>query len=244
MHVDWQQPWLAPLRVLGMTVMARQQAGMTLPEALNLDGAPRHFVPQALLPEGEPYETFIARRGQVPTRENLHDLFNGLVWHTEPALKLRLNQLQAQAVARDGIGPRRGALRDALTLFDENGALLDGPEALLQALRQRDWKQLFVHRRALWRQARLRIVGHALLEQLTVAPRKGLTAHVWLGETLGASAETWQAKPFLPLPVLGVPGWWPANQDPAFYDDTAVFRPQREKTLAPADSGAWAGPGH
>ena len=34
-------------------------------------------------------------------------------------------------------------------------------------------------------------------------------------------------KPFTPLPVLGVPGWWPANQDPAFYDDATVFRPPR-----------------
>ena len=32
-------------------------------------------------------------------------------------------------------------------------------------------------------------------------------------------------KPFAHLPVLGVPGWWPANEDPAFYDDAAVFRP-------------------
>ena len=30
---------------------------------------------------------------------------------------------------------------------------------------------------------------------------------------------------FLPLPVLGLPGWWPANDDPNFYDDRAVFRP-------------------
>ena len=35
------------------------------------------------------------------------------------------------------------------------------------------------------------------------------------------------AKPFSPLPVLGVPGWWPENADPAFYDDGAVFRPAR-----------------
>ena len=27
-----------------------------------------------------------------------------------------------------------------------------------------------------------------------------------------------------PLPLLGVPGWWPANADPAFYDDASVFR--------------------
>ena len=31
-------------------------------------------------------------------------------------------------------------------------------------------------------------------------------------------------RPFLPLPVLGVPSWWPANEDAAFYDDPAVFR--------------------
>ena len=29
---------------------------------------------------------------------------------------------------------------------------------------------------------------------------------------------------FAPLPVLGVPGWWPANESPAFYDDATVFR--------------------
>ena len=212
--IDWQQPWLAPLRHVGECVVARQRSGMSLPDALNLDGAPRRFVPHEALPEGEPYESYIARSAQVPTRENLHDFFNGLVWHAEPALKSRLNQLQAQAIGRDGIGPRRGALRDALTLFDENGALLDGPDALLQALRQRDW------------------------QQLSVAPRKGLTAHVWVGDALGAAAETWRAKPFLPLPVLGVPGWWPANQAPDFYGDAAVFRARREKPLAPVDSGA------
>jgi len=29
---------------------------------------------------------------------------------------------------------------------------------------------------------------------------------------------------FHPLPVLGIPGWWAANDSPAFYDDEAVFR--------------------
>jgi Protein of unknown function (DUF3025) len=27
-----------------------------------------------------------------------------------------------------------------------------------------------------------------------------------------------------PLPLLGVPGWHPDNQSPAFYDDRSVFR--------------------
>jgi hypothetical protein len=41
-----------------------------------------------------------------------------------------------------------------------------------------------------------------------------------------------------PLPVLGIPGWAPGNEEPAFYDDTAVFRAGRarqkqEKEQAP-----------
>lgn len=32
---------------------------------------------------------------------------------------------------------------------------------------------------------------------------------------------------FLPLPVLGFPGWWPANASDDFYDDPQVFRPRR-----------------
>jgi hypothetical protein len=40
--------------------------------------------------------------------------------------------------------------------------------------------------------------------------------------------ERLSAKPFLPLPVLGVPGWWPDNESPDFYEDVAVFRPARQ----------------
>jgi hypothetical protein len=32
-------------------------------------------------------------------------------------------------------------------------------------------------------------------------------------------------KIFLPLPVLGVPGWWAQNEALCFYDDQLVFRP-------------------
>jgi hypothetical protein len=28
--------------------------------------------------------------------------------------------------------------------------------------------------------------------------------------------------------VLGVPGWWPDNENPAFYADTSVFRLPRQ----------------
>ena len=213
MNLDWQQPWFAPLRAV---------AASPPPDL------PVRFVPATDLPAGEAYETFIARTRSVPTRDNLHDTFNRLVWCRHPALKLRLNTLQAAEIAVRGVGPTRGALRDALTLFDEHGALWpDAPAVLASALAARDWHALFVTHRGWWRETRFEVFGHALLEQLAVAPRKALTAHVVLGDPLAWSAEAWARKPFLPLPVLGIPGWWPANEEPVFYADAAVFRPHR-----------------
>ncbi len=216
-------PWLAPLAPwlpLPLTDVAA---------ALNAhDGAPRHFVPQAELPEGEAYEAFIARTGRVPTRDNLHDAFNGLLWLAQPAIKARLNALQAQSLASHGVQAQRGPLRDALTLFDENGAFWpDCPAPIAAAWGERDWHAMFITHRALWADSRPQLFGHALLEQLHARPRKGLCAHVLLADPLRLRPGEWATKPFLPLPVLGVPGWWPPNAQPGFYDDPAVFRPLR-----------------
>ncbi|MCZ8235356.1 MAG: DUF3025 domain-containing protein [Inhella sp.] len=203
--------------------------------ALNaLPGAPRTFVPSQALPPGDAYETFIARTGTVPTRHHLHDLFNGLVWCAEPEIKARLNALQADHIAASGVGGTRGPVRDALTLFDENGATwLECPPPIADAWRRRDWRALFVTHRALWASVPPpRLVGHALMEQLAQAPRKSLCAHVLLDDPLALAPGAWATKPFLPLPVLGVPGWWPANADPTFYDDPAVFRPLRSPRLS------------
>lgn len=221
--IDWQQPWLAPYRERGQQVAARVLQGAPVCEALNAQAGDLDvplFVPQAELPEGQAYEAHIFATGRVPTRDNLHDFFNGLIWLHHPALKRRLNALQAAEIAALGVGSQRGAVRDALTLFDENAALLQAPQALLDALRQRDWPRLFITLRPLWAQAQLQLFGHALLEKLT-QPRKPITAHVWIAD--GAQPAH---KPFAPLPVLGVPGWWAANEDAGFYADALVFRPQ------------------
>ncbi|MFZ3118956.1 MAG: DUF3025 domain-containing protein, partial [Variovorax sp.] len=110
--------------------------------------------------------------------------------------------------------------------------------------------RLFVTERARWSEARLLLVGHALLEKLTV-PRKGLTAHVLfahgacrsiyprdesIAEAL--SAAHLATKPFVPLPVLGVPGWWPENANVCFYDDPDVFRPRRPSPPGTMPSGS------
>lgn len=202
---------------------------------------PVSFVAQSELPTGEAYEAFIARTGTVPTRDNLHDLFNGLMWLAWPQTKRRLNQLQAEQISAQGISGARGSLRDALTLFDENAVVMRAPEALVEALRVRDWKKVFGEHRELWSQAEVHVFGHALLEKL-MQPRKAITAHVWVvtavsDDEVAASLDPARlaAKDFLPLPVLGVPGWWAQNEQPEFYADAQVFRPARFRSaVSPA----------
>jgi len=212
---------------------------MTVAEALNAIYRTRRFVSHGELPVGMPYEQFIYQAGCVPTRDNLHDFFNGLCWMVFPQTKKKLNQLQAAEIEAAGIQSVRGPVRDAITVFDENAALLYAPDVLWDALAAREWGRLFGELRPLWQQAQLVVFGHAALEKL-VAPYKSITAHVWrvtapwrstgeLDAWLAAdlTAPRLAAKPFVPLPVLGVPGWWAANEDPVFYEDTWVFRPLR-----------------
>lgn len=242
--LDFQRPWLAALGPSVPAVSAALRSAKPVPDALNACAdslAPAvRFVSQAALPEGEAYEAFVYRTGQVPTRNNLHDLFNGLVWQTFPQSKTQLNRLHHEEISANGIGAKRGAVRDAATLFDENGAVLQAPEPLWQALLERDWHRLCVTLRPLWKQARLTLFGHALMEQL-VHPRKNITAHVLIEQfamddeldldaqlAVCLQAKHLALKPFTPMPVLGVPGWWPANDDPAFYADAQVFRPRRQ----------------
>ena len=247
--VDWSAGWLRPWRDVGQAVAEHTQAGLDCASALNTVAAQRNglpnvglqFVPQTALPTGEAYEAFIFRTRKVPTRDGLHDFFNGLCWLQFPATKTKLNQLQAAQIAASGIQPVRGPARDALTIFDENAAFFQGPDVLWDALAAKDWHALFVTHRLLWREAQLVLFGHALLEKL-VSPRKPITAHVyraWAASNSIAdmdqrmatdiSAEKLATKPFAHLPVLGVPGWWADNEDPAFYADASVFRPARHE---------------
>ena len=246
--IDWTQPWLEPWRALGQQAAKNVMQGQSCAQALNqlAEGVGFNavqFVSQSALPLGQAYEAFIYSTMQVPTRDGLHDFFNGLCWLHFPLAKQRLNHLQAEQITQSGIAPVRGAVRDALTLFDENAALLQAPDALWNALVRKDWPQLFGALRPLWSQTRLVLFGHALLEKL-VQPRKAITAHVfrvpqgvkqlqdidgWLAEEL--TAQKLSTKPFAHLPVLGVPGWCADNENSNFYDDINVFRLNKNRTL-------------
>ena len=144
------------------------------------------FVSQNALPEGEAYEHFIAKTGNIPTRDNLHDLFNGSIWLTFPKTKALLNHYHMLEIAAQGIGHSRGRVRDTITVFDENGAVLVTSDRRIgEGLKAFDWQASLVASRAQWdnptqvnrhAQAAVYVFGHALLEQL-VQPRKPLCAH-------------------------------------------------------------------
>jgi hypothetical protein len=187
------------------------------------------------------YEEGILATGSVPTRtHSWHDLLNALTWLALPRTKQALNAVQCRALGQDA--RRRGPLSDAATLFDESGLVLIGADAGLAGdLQSRRWHRAFVQRREDWQAVTAVVVGHAVLEKL-LAPWPGITAkctflnlpaatplqtvderlaQAWLTGALSRPAD------LFPLPVLGIPGWWPENEDAAFYDDESVFRPAR-----------------
>lgn len=209
------------------------------------------FVP----PQGDGlgYEARIAARGEVETRpDNWHDWFNALVWLTFPQAKAALSACHAAELARAPDG--RGAVRDAMTHFDECGALVVAEDAsLLELLAGFRWQELFVTRRteaALG--LRVFVFGHATYESL-LAPFRGLTAKCvlkpvaagWLARPLTeqlaevdgclaadlAAGRHGDPRALQPLPLLGVPGVVPESEDPAYYDDAWQFRSGRRQRV-------------
>lgn len=223
-------------------------------------GQPLRFVPPQA--DGLGYEARIAARGEVETRpDNWHDFFNALVWLAFPQAKAAVSGRHAHILAAaeaSGSAAGRGAGRDAMTHFDECGIVIASSRAdLFDLLRGFRWKELFWERRQeAVREMDLFIFGHATYEQL-LAPFRGLTAKAVLyevppdwqersyGERVAAIDERLAAdlqagrylapRDLQPLPLLGIPGLVPDNDDPAYYDDTWQFRPgRREKIRAEA----------
>jgi len=214
---------------------------------------PLRFVAHADIAD---YESHIFATGEVPTRTDgagaRHDLYNALAWLRWPHSKARLNALHMQARALVASAAGRGPQRDAATLFDENGLVWVGEDGELEAaLRDFDWPTLFTVRRdELPVKVHVAVFGHALMHKLE-SPFKGITAHVLplrmpvqssheavdcaLAEQLAAASL--QARSFCPLPVMGLPGWSPANTDPTFYQDEQVFRRGRMRQTRDLDHG-------
>lgn len=261
-QIDWEQPWLQEVRPVGEKLVSASDWRRGINEAaaaLNINnarGLPIRFVQQADLPAGVAYEAFISNTGCVPTRENLHDFFNALVWLRFPQIKRQLNALQAAELSRkaalaEASRGSRGRIRDAATIFDENAALLVSCDpGWVTDLRMHRWQEtLWTRRDAFGKELAIFLFGHALMEKL-VKPYKAITAHAWVVEADPAFFSlalpqqlAWMdgrvaqlleqgltTVDFTPLSVLGVPGWC-AGQDEAFYADANVFRPRRQPAL-------------
>jgi len=227
---------------------------LTTPEGVSGGGAPIRFVPPAL-PSKEfsaQYEVRIFERGEVQTRpDNWHDLFNALVWLAFPETKAVLNRHHCEEIRARRGEPLRGTARDVLTLFDEGGIIVASADAELSALLlEFRWKELFWRRRAeVLQSMRFYVFGHAIYEK-ALEPYKGVTAKALILDVAPAlldaplalqlsEADTRAADYFSgtqalastgnlsPLPILGIPGWEPANACEGYYDDTAQFRPRR-----------------
>ncbi len=226
------------------------------------------FVSQNSLPEGIGYEQFIGSTGKIPTRDNLHDLFNGSIWLTFPKTKALLNYYHMLEIAKQdsnnsNVKQSRGRIRDTITVFDENGAILvTADPSIGEALIKFDWQASLVTPRNkfdypqhpnLDAKVAVYIFGHALLEQL-IEPRKALCAHSvvinveqeffslsmiermnYLDNKLAnvmdklLSQDSITPRQLAPLPILGVPHFWPENADVSFYKDAYVFRSGRRK---------------
>jgi hypothetical protein len=215
-------------------------------------GAPLRFVSPSL---GTPYEAAVYSEGRVMTRpDSWHDLFNALAWLSFPQTKAALNRAHFTAYAAQRHGVARGPWRDRLTLFDESGlVMLTSDAELIALLYAHRWKAFFVERRAdIARHVRFLVLGHALHEK-ALAPFKGITAKTLavtvdpgvLGAPLAAqlacadaAGAQWVARPTVlaPLPILGIPGWWPDNEKRAYYDDSSHFRPLRRGVVGTAQA--------
>ena len=139
-------------------------------------GVALRFVESCGGADGYEERAFLA--GEIATRPgNWHDLFNALIWLALPLSKAALNRRHFAALtdARRQGRAERGALRDALTQFDECGVVVAGPSPdLWQGLCAHRWREVFVDRRAeLLRSTRFLVFGHASHDALA-APFVGL----------------------------------------------------------------------
>lgn len=227
--------------------MARTRQAQFLPEHKDLC-----FCHQSERLSALQYEQYIASQRCIPTRgDNWHDVFNAWMWMRFPASKSQLNQLHVNAPAQtQTTGNQRSRPRDFATLLDESGVIIAcSHETLKAAHQEHHWQELFVEQRSAWGQSiRAYIIGHGLYEQC-LTPYIGLTAKaIYLDVAAGFFKQTleqqyqsldqqlqqrlsrgpWLPRSLLPLPLLGVPTWWPNNEATAFYSNTDYFRPKRQ----------------
>ena len=219
-------------------------------------GAALRFVSQAEKPAciNDEYEVRISKSGDIQTRlENWHDFFQVMTWCTFPETKKLINHLHSDAMVNrrmNSNNKQRSPVENALTLFDECGAIIvTGNNYLTELIKNHRWKELFLtNRDAFSNQIKAFIFGHALYEK-ALAPYIGMTAHGIIIEAkddfftlciedqcrlIDSQASTFLAaqsdintRLLQPFPVLGIPGWHSENHNASFYKQKKYFREKR-----------------
>jgi hypothetical protein len=226
-------------------------------------GKPLRFVPQesGKLPFDRQYEPRCYLDGEIPTRaKNWHDLFNALVWMSFPKSKAAINARHYQELVNQAEASKdsqRGAVRDVNTLLDESGVIVVyGNVEMAGLLRDFKWKELFWQRREQVRASMgFYIFGHGLYEK-ALQPYVGMTGQglllavepaffswslsqrlghldMMLAKHLDSPENCRNTHDLSPVPLLGVPGWMPNNENEKYYENTRYFRPcRRNESLA------------
>lgn len=200
-RINLNAPWLTTFADIH-TAFATDNPKLPLYEWLNTyfahhgidisngHGTPATFTHQDKLEHGTTYETHIGQCATIPTRDNLHDWFGACIWSVFPKTKALLNAKHLAHMNNNNTANGRNRLRDTITVFDENGAIVVISDELVghdiaTALIGFDWVNALVSTRQYWsdytqndtdKKAKVFIFGHALLEQL-VNPYKSLCSH-------------------------------------------------------------------
>ncbi len=235
-------------------LMALIKSPITLASGLNLDMKPQ----DNSLPFPEMgYEERVFKTGIISTREqSWHDLFNAFIWILFPLTKILLNELHMQELYKQP-GKKRTPARDAITHLDESGIIIASTDTdLLQSLKAHQWQQAFVKQRSCWlpgvqQTTGAFVFGHGMYEK-AFKPFIGFTGKAYcltvpddffslskieqykildllLRDDIKKHNRLADSRYLSPLPILGVPGWFPANKEPEFYDNKDYFRPKRAK---------------
>jgi len=185
------------------------------------------------------YEPRIFLKGEVQTRENSwHDFFNALVWHAFPQTKCIINALQYENQKLRYPSKDRLPAENMLTLFDENGAVVvSRNQELLELIRNHQWHELFWQRREeMKHNLRVTIIGHGLYEKclspyvgmiaqtLLLPEPQGISLDAYVSTVLSSRSRDLNTSMLSPLPILGIPGWWPENENESFYANQNYFR--------------------
>jgi len=219
------------------------------------------FVPQGEKPQlfEQHYESRIYLKGEVQTRvHNWHDFFQVLVWTLFPKTKQALNKqhylaAQQRLQSHSSGKKNRSPLENALTLFDECGAIVvSSNKTLFELIRTHQWKMLFwKNKERLQKELQCLTFGHALYEK-NISPYIGMTVQSLLilvpdellhvpnrqrltlidelvAEQFNRIGSITAPKDLSPFPILGMPGWHVDNCQESFYDNISYFRPLSRK---------------